>query len=208
MSELSINIPTAIQAFVITSLLIELTPGPNMGYLAVVAIGQGKKAGYAAVAGVALGLLTIGLAAAYGLATFLQSNDLLYQSLRYGGVLFLLYLAWEGWQDSDDDVDGVNGVQAQFLRGLLNNLLNPKSALFYVAVLPSFVDKAGPLLGQTITLTLVYVAVATAIHLAVVTLASAFRLFMSDPTRERIIRRGLSLMLAVFAIWFAFSTAR
>ncbi|MGL4489484.1 MAG: LysE family translocator, partial [Rhizobiaceae bacterium] len=100
------------------------------------------------------------------------------------------------------------GPAKQFFRGLLNNLLNPKSALFYVAVLPGFVDKDGPLLSQTILLTITYVAIATIIHLGVVTLASTFRLFMSDPKREQIIRRTLSLTLAVFALWFFWSTAR
>jgi threonine/homoserine/homoserine lactone efflux protein len=114
----------------LTSHLIELTPGPNRGCLAVVAINQGKFAGNAAVAGVASGLLTIGLAAAYGLAAVLQSNALIYEGLRYAGVLFLLYLAWERWRDGGVEQDGAMGLSAQFLRGLLNNLLNPKSALF------------------------------------------------------------------------------
>jgi threonine/homoserine/homoserine lactone efflux protein len=208
MPELFSHIPIAFQAFVLTSLLIELTPGPNMGYLAVVAISQGKRAAYAAVAGVALGLLTIGLAAAYGLAGVLQSNETLYQGLRYSGVLFLLYLAWDGWRDGEVKEDDAQGLGKQFMRGLLTNLLNPKAALFYIAVLPGFVDKNGPLLSQTITLTLTYVAIATVIHLAVVTLAATFRLFMSNPKRERLIRRSLSLALAIFALWFAWSTAR
>jgi threonine/homoserine/homoserine lactone efflux protein len=208
MTDLFTHIPSALQAFVLASFLIELTPGPNMGYLAVVAISQGKKAAFAAVAGVALGLLTIGLAAAFGLAAILQANDFIYDALRYGGILFLFYLAYEGWQDSAAEENNTHGLMGQFLRGLLNNLLNPKAALFYVAVLPEFVDKSAPLLGQTIILTISYVAVATLIHLAVVTLASAFRRFMSDEKRERFVRRSLSLALAMFALWFAWSTAR
>ncbi len=208
MTDLLSHIPSAFQAFVLTALLIELTPGPNMGYLAVVAISQGKSAGFAAVAGVASGLLVIGLAAAYGLAAVMQSNEVFYQGLRYCGVLFLLYLAWDGWRDGGVELDGTKGLSKQFLRGLLNNLLNPKSALFYIAVLPGFVDKSEPLLSQTIVLTLTYVSIATVIHLAVVTLAASFRLFMSDAKRERVIRRALSLALAIFALWFAWSTAR
>lgn len=179
-----------------------------MGYLAVVAIGQGKTAAFAAVAGVALGLLTVGLAAAFGLASLLQANDLVYEALRYSGVAFLLYLAWEGWQESTEEEDETKGLAGQFLRGLINNLLNPKAALFYIAVLPEFVDKDAPVLGQTIILTAAYVAVATVIHLAVVLLASSFRVFMSDTKRERYVRRSLSLTLGVFALWFAWSTMR
>lgn len=208
MDSLFAHIPSGLQAFVLASFLIELTPGPNMGYLAVVAIGQGKTAAFAAVAGVALGLLTVGLAAAFGLASLLQANDLVYEALRYSGVAFLLYLAWEGWQESTEEEDETKGLAGQFLRGLINNLLNPKAALFYIAVLPEFVDKDAPVLGQTIILTAAYVAVATVIHLAVVLLASSFRVFMSDTKRERYVRRSLSLTLGVFALWFAWSTMR
>lgn len=208
MTELLTYFPSAFQAFVLTSLLIELTPGPNMGYLAVVAIAHGKKAGFAVVAGVMLGLLAIGLAAAYGLTAILQSNTYLYEALRYAGVAFLLYLAWDGWRGGEAENDDGVGLRGQFFRGLVNNLLNPKSVLFYVAVLPGFVDQDGTILTQTLILTVTYVAIATLIHLGVVFLASTFRLFMSNPDRERFVRRSLSLTLALFALWFAWSTAR
>jgi threonine/homoserine/homoserine lactone efflux protein len=208
MNELLTHVPSAIQAFVFTSFLIELTPGPNMGYLAVVAIAHGKKAGFAVVAGVMVGLLAIGLAAALGLTAILQSNAYIYEALRYAGVAFLLYLAWQGWRGGETESDKDSRLKSQFVRGLVNNLLNPKSALFYVAVLPGFVDLGGPILTQTIILTVTYVAIATLIHLLVVLLASTFRLFMSNPDRERFVRRSLSLALAMFALWFAWSTAK
>jgi threonine/homoserine/homoserine lactone efflux protein len=208
MPEFFTYFPSAFQAFVLTALLIELTPGPNMGYLAVVAIGQGKSAGYAAVAGVALGLFIIGMAAAYGLAVVISSNEMVYHGLRYAGVIFLLYLAWEGWRGGGSQLEIVGGIAHQFMRGLLNNLLNPKAALFYVSVLPNFVDAHRPALPQTLLLTMTYVGIATLIHLMIVTLATYFRQFTNQPNRERNVRRGLSLALAIFALWFAWSTAR
>ncbi|MCB1435468.1 MAG: LysE family transporter, partial [Alphaproteobacteria bacterium] len=71
-------------AFFAASIAIELTPGPNMAYLAILSAQSGRIAGYAAVAGVALGLLIIGLLAAYGVAALIEANHLIYQALRWG----------------------------------------------------------------------------------------------------------------------------
>lgn len=201
-----IPVPSTLPAFLVASFLIELTPGPNMGYLAVVSLSQGRRAGFAVVAGVASGLLCLGFAGAWGVSAVLQHNEFLYEALRYAGVAFLLYLAWEGWRGASDGAVP-RGDGSNFLRGYLNNVLNPKAALFYVAVLPDFVVKGADILPQTLILTIGYVAVATLIHALVVLAAGAFHRFAADPTREIVVRRFLSLTLAAFAIWFGWSAA-
>ena len=198
-------------AFALTSVIIELTPGPNMIYLAIVALTDGRRQGYAAVAGVALGLALVGLAAALGLAAAINASPLLYQGLRWGGVVYLMWLAWDGWRDagaaaaSDYAPDGSSAARF-FGRGLLTNLLNPKAAVFYIAVLPGFVTASAPVMPQTLWLSATYVAVATLIHLAIVTLAGALRPLLEDRRRERIVRRVLSFGLALVAVWFAWKT--
>ena len=199
-------------AFVLTCLVIELTPGPNMAYLAVLSAGNGRRAGFAATLGIALGLLTVGVGAALGLAALISTSRLLYEALRWGGVAYLLWLAWDGWRDATETsparTDG-NGIESTvFTRGLVTNLLNPKAAVFYVAILPTFVDAMQPVLGQTVLLSILYVFVATTIHATIVSLAGTARPFLEDPDRSRIVRRGLSLALGAIAVWFAFSTAR
>jgi threonine/homoserine/homoserine lactone efflux protein len=179
-----------------------------MTYLALVAANDGRRAGFATVLGVALGLAVIGLIAALGVAEAIQASPLLYQGLRWAGVLFLLYLAWEGWTQGTDVVaKSAPDHRTNFTRGLVTNLLNPKAATFYVAVLPTFIEDSRPVLPQTITLTLAYVAVATLVHAAIVVLAGSFEAFVNDPRRERIARRILSALLALVALWFAWTTA-
>ncbi len=208
MIDIAFQFPAAFSAFLITSILIELTPGPNMGYLAIVALTQGRRAGFAVVAGVFLGLSIIGAAAAYGVATLVQASPLIYDGLRYAGIAFLLYLAWEGWRGGGAEEDGTQGLMPLFLRGLTNNILNPKAAVFYVAVLPEFVDTAQPVLAQTIMLTITYVLVATVIHGLIVALAGSLRPWLAGGEKEVFVRRSLSVALACFAIWFAVTTAR
>jgi threonine/homoserine/homoserine lactone efflux protein len=208
MTDLAPYFPPASGAFLITSILIELTPGPNMGYLAIVALTQGKRAGFSAVAGMFFGLAIIGIGAAFGIAALIQASPAIYNGLRYAGILFLLYLAWAGWRGEAKEEDGTHGLTAQFLRGLTSNILNPKAAVFYVAVLPEFVSPARPVLAQTIILTITYVLVATGIHGSIVLAAGSLRPWLSGGEKEVFVRRSLSVALACFAIWFAINTAR
>ena len=142
-------------------------------------------------------------------AELIQASRFLYEGLRWAGVLFLLYLAWEGWTAGSDVASAGGGANGRyFTRGLVTNLLNPKAAIFYVAVLPTFVDAGRPILAQTVLLTTVYVAIATGIHGMIVVLAGSLEPFLNDPRRERFSRRLLSALLALVAFWFAWSTAR
>lgn len=198
--------------FALTSLVIELTPGPNMAYLAILSATAGRRAGFAATAGVALGLLVVGLGAALGLTALIASSPLLYQTLRWAGALYLLWLAWEGWHGEKDvsltNADRVIDHARFFARGFITNLLNPKAGLFYVAVLPTFVDDAKPLVSQTVSLSVIYVAVATVIHGSIVLLADAARPWLENEQRSTIARRVLSLLLVAIAIWLLVTTRR
>jgi threonine/homoserine/homoserine lactone efflux protein len=190
-------------------LVIELTPGPNMAYLAVLSASVGRRAGFAATLGVGSGLMIVGLAAALGLAALIASVRLLYEALRWGGVFYLFWLAWEGWRGDENTSPGPAKVtpadSKYFLRGLVTNLLNPKAGIFYLAVLPTFADEAQPVLGQTVTLSAIYVAVATGVHSTVVLLADVARPWL-DQERGAIVRRVLSLLLVAIAIWLLFAT--
>src|SRR5262245_26306480 len=110
-----------------------------MAYLAALSLSRGWRAGLAAVAGVALGLAAVGAAAALGLAAAIENSTLLYETLRWGGVAYLLWLAWDAWSTADDitpdDGAGEDVQISAFRRGLITNLLNPKAAVFYVAIL-------------------------------------------------------------------------
>jgi threonine/homoserine/homoserine lactone efflux protein len=206
---LDISIAT-LGAFAVTCIIIELTPGPNMAYLAVLSASQGRRAGFAAMLGIALGLLIVGIGASLGLAAAISNSSLLYGMLRWGGVAYLLWLAWDGWRGADEKIVAAAADQdaSLFRRGLITNLLNPKAAVFYVAVLPTFVDPARPVLLQTLALSLIYVTIATVIHATIVALAGAARPFLEDPVRRRTVRRIFSILLGTIACWFAFVTGR
>ena len=96
-----------------------------------------------------------------------------------------------------------------FRRGLITNLLNPKAAVFYVAVLPDFIQVGkGSIVTQTLGLSALYVGIVTLAHLVIVMLASRLQNVVQTPDKRRSIRRVLAVALAAIAVWFAFSTAR
>jgi len=204
-----VNEISPLLAFALTALVIEITPGPNMTYLAALSLSSGMRSGLAAVAGIALGLMTYGLIATFGLAAIIYELPLLYSVLRWGGVLYLLWLAWDSWTGADG-TSGDPGEErswAAFRRGVITNWLNPKAAVFYIAVLPEFIrTDGGAVARQTLVLSLIYVAIATAIHATIVLLAGSLQSVIVSANNRRTIRRGFALMLVAIAIWFALST--
>ena len=173
--EIILDILPLILAFSLTSTIIELTPGPNMGYLAVLSATNGRRAGFAAVAGIALGLLVLGIAAALGLAAAISASPILYQIIRWAGIAYLFWLAYEGWQESSEPISEASDERQKpskyFLRGLGTNLLNPKAGLFYVVMLPTFISPDHSVMFQTVILSIIFVVIATLIHTCVVALA-------------------------------------
>jgi threonine/homoserine/homoserine lactone efflux protein len=198
--------------FILTSLVVEITPGPNMAYLVALSATQGRRAGLAAVAGITAGLAVYGIIAALGLAALIATVPALYAALRWFGVLYLLWLAWEAWWDSEEpsDVKAVTGDAALAWRGFLVNILNPKAGVFFVAIVPEFIEPdAGPVLQQNFTLVAIYVAIATAVHIAIAIGASALQpWFATGEKRQALLRRAMALALVGIAIWLFFSTRR
>jgi threonine/homoserine/homoserine lactone efflux protein len=193
---------TGLPAFLLASFLIELTPGPNMAWLAAKSLSDGRRAALFAVAGVGTGLALLGCLAALGVSAFIMGSPALYQTLRYAGFAYLLWLAWDTWR-SPGQGDGAAEL-GSFRSGLITNLLNPKAGLYYVVMMPRFIDPAlsMPAGAQAAILVAGYVLVATGIHAAVVLLAAALRPWLMARDSMRTVRRALALSLVAVAVWF------
>jgi threonine/homoserine/homoserine lactone efflux protein len=177
-----------------------------MTYLALLAARHGRRPGYAAVLGVAAGLAILGLLASVGLGALINAAPPVYWALRWGGVLYLLYLAWEAWTDDSMSRGDVADDGRYFRRGLITNLLNPKAAVFYVAVMPGFVpaDHAG--WGTVSAFAAVYVLIATGVHAGIVTLAATVRPMLSDRRVLAVSGKIFAVALVGVAIWVAYAT--
>jgi len=191
--------------FALASLLIELTPGPNMTYLAVLSARQGRASGYIAVLGVALGLGTMGAAAAMGLATLIGASPALFALLRWGGVAYILFLAWEAWSEADRPPESIAHSRF-FVQGLVTNLLNPKAALFYVTVMPNFLPASEENPGSWALLAGVYVGIATLVHLAIVSASGLLEPVLTGGVRGVQLSRAFALILIGVAAWMLWTT--
>ncbi len=195
--------------FILAALLIELTPGPNMTYLAALTVARGVWVGLSAVAGVAIGLAVLGVLASFGLARLIEASPTIYSLLRWGGAAFMLWLAWDAWRGAEAEDKAGPVALGAFGRGLVSNILNPKAALFYLAAPPQFIDAARDTTQQLLTLVAAYVAVATLVHLGVVVLSGFLRTGAGFSGTSAVrLRKAMAILLAVVALWLIWATRR
>ena len=162
--------PAVLPAFALAMILVELTPGPNLAWLALLGAAQGRRAGLLGVAGITVGLLFWLLVALFGLTrTPLHSMQGL-EALRWVGAAWLLWLAWDAVRPASGAGPSERPSGARpFVRGLAANLLNPKASIFYLALLPGFMSpSAGPLFVQLLILGGVHNAISIVVHSAAV----------------------------------------
>ena len=138
-------------SFLLTSLIVVVSPGTGVLYTLAVALTGGSRASVAAAFGCTLGILPHMLAAMLGLAAVLHTSALAFSALKWCGVVYLLYMAWQtlgerGALAVDGRMDEARRRRVVWT-GFLINILNPKLSIFFLAFLPQFIgaDEAHPL---------------------------------------------------------------
>ncbi len=134
--------------FAAASLVLTATPGPDMLLIASRSISQGRSAGFLTYAGIAAGTYCHALAAAFGLSRLFATVPLAYETVRWAGCFYLLYLAFKTLRSQGAGFTPSAKLKRLsdkriFLEGLATNILNPKMALFVLALFPQFVSPAG-----------------------------------------------------------------
>lgn len=209
--------PTAatLIAFAALALGMVLTPGPNMIYLVSRSISQGAGAGLVSLGGVALGFVVYMLAAAFGVTALLLAVPYAYDALRLAGAAYLGWLAWRALRPGGASPFEVRALPREsagrlFAMGLLTNLLNPKIAMLYLALLPQFVDPAaGSVLGQTLALGSLQIVVSVAVNAVIALTAGAVAaLFRRWPLFAQVQRWLMGLVLGALAVRLAFESRR
>ncbi len=195
--------------FLLASIVIELTPGPNMTWLAVLGATRGRNAALSAVAGVCLGLTLAGLVAGLGLTVLFEAFPSLLTALRYAGTLYLFYLAYDAWNDASKPAEiEAKPNSAYFVQGFISNALNAKAYLFYAAILPQFLVTPEHPYRELAILTALYVAVATIIHAGIGLLAGSVSGWLAHSPAAMHLRRAMAIIIALAACWFFYSTGQ
>lgn len=179
------------------------TPGPDMLLIASRSVSQGKASGFATLAGIQAGTYCHALAAALGLSQLFLVVPVAYDIVRYAGAAYLLYLAWQAFRSPGMMQAPVASthrypIGVVFRQGLLTNLLNPKMALFVLALFPQFVDpEAGSVALQIMLLATVLNLIGIVVNGVVILTASGLGRVFSGRTRWR--RAPQYLLGTVFA---------
>lgn len=134
--------------FLVTSLIVIVTPGTGVLYTLAAAISGGRRASVVAAFGCTLGIVPHIAAAIAGLAAVLNASAEAFQVLKYMGVAYLLYLAWSTWrQRGGYEMEHDTSLRSHarvIVDAVLVNLLNPKLSIFFLAFLPQFVNATEP----------------------------------------------------------------
>lgn len=141
-------IPSRLWEYLIATILIILAPGPSVLFTIARAIAWGRVAAIATVIGNAFGMFLVSVLVAFGLGPLLQSSKLFYNGIQWAGGAYLIYLGYAAIAASRVDAQGMQkteGSKPSFFTSLKNGfwvgVLNPKSIVFFAAILPQFVDQ-------------------------------------------------------------------
>jgi threonine/homoserine/homoserine lactone efflux protein len=202
-------------AFALVSLGIVLTPGPNMIYLISRSLTQGPAAGIVSLGGVALGFLFYMLCAAFGITALLFAVPYAYDALRFAGASYLLWMAWQALKPNGRSPFQVrklkvDGPRKLFAMGFVTNLLNPKIAMLYLALLPQFIDPAiGSVLTQSLVLGTIQTVISVGINAVIALTAGSIAMFLgARPTWLLVQRWLMGTVLAGLAVKLAFEARR
>jgi threonine/homoserine/homoserine lactone efflux protein len=197
---------SALLAFAGLALVMVLTPGPNMIYLVSRSICQGRKAGLISLAGVGVGFFFYLFAAAFGITALLFAVPYAYDALRIGGAVYLLWMAWQAVRPGGRSPFQVRDLAADsprrlFTMGLLTSLLNPKVAMFYLALLPQFIDPQRSVMLQSLLLGSLQIAISVGVNALIVAGAGGIAHFLAGRPRwvtaQRWVMGGVLSGLAV-----------
>ncbi|HEV3405814.1 MAG TPA: LysE family translocator [Candidatus Dormibacteraeota bacterium] len=196
--------------FLLVSLVVVASPGIGVLYTVSTALARGSRAGVVAALGCTVGIVPHMVAAIAGLAALLNASAVVFQAVKYAGVLYLLYLAWTTIRDHgslDVSAGGSQGSAGRVvLTAVLINLLNPKLTIFFFAFLPQFVStrEAHPV-PRMLLLSAVFMLLTFVVFVVYGLLAALLRdKVISRPRVITWMRRGIAGAFVVLAAKLAF----
>src|SRR6201992_48254 len=189
-------------SFLLTSLIVCLSPGTGVLYTLAVALSGGSRASIAAAFGCTLGIIPSIAAAMLGLAAVLHTSALAFAVLKYCGVAYLLYMGWQGVRERGEvAVEGRVDTRSNWriiATGFLINIVNPKLSIFFLAFLPQFIaaDESRPVM-QMLELSAAFMAMTFIVFVVYARLPPA--------VRDRIVTRpkAMTWLRRAFAGGFA-----
>ena len=152
--------PHTAALFAAAALALLLIPGPAVLYIVTRSVTQGRRAGFVSVLGIHAGTLVHVAAAAFGLSAILVRSSAAFHAIKYAGAAYLIFLGIMKFRNAGSKSDAPPAPRESlgqiFRKGIAVSVLNPKSALFFFAFFPQFIDPTGNVVAQTLTLGFIF----------------------------------------------------
>ena len=202
--------PANLTLFVLAALAIAVSPGPGIFYVAARSLAGGRSEGLASSFGTGLGGLVHVAAGAVGVSALVLASAEAFALLKIAGAAYLVWLGIKTMREARIDIDmraEPTGARRAFREGIVVEALNPKTAAFFLAFLPQFVDPAaGPVWLQFLLLGLVSVILNTAADVVVVVVASRARsMAVARPSLLQRLRQGAGLAISSLGLALLFA---
>ena len=198
--------------FALFSFILAITPGPDMLLLVSRSATQGRRAGMAALVGTQVGCVIYAMAAGFGLSELFNAVPAAFETVRWAGAAYLLYIAWRTITGRDETASGSTAVLAApslpvlFRQGLFTNLLNPKVALFMLALWPQFMAPGTTaVLEQAVVMAVIFVSIGAAVNVVVVVVADRAGQWLLRRLSQRSARIALASVFAGLAARLAWN---
>lgn len=202
-----------LSVFLLASLVLAITPGPGVFYIVTRSILQGRSAGLASVAGVALGNLGNAIGASIGLAALFAVSSFAFMLVKYAGAAYLVYLGIQALRmpAANATSESMAPIEPRkiFRDGFLVALLNPKTAVFFAAFLPQFMQAEASSAVRSAALGAIFVAIAAATDSIYALTAGAVAPILARASHARKFGRYLSSVAFIgLGVFTAFSGSR
>lgn len=202
---------SVILSFLAVALVLTLMPGPDILFVTAQSISQNKQAGIFTTLGLCTGLFVHIAAATFGISAIIYKSSVAFTVVKYAGALYLLYLAWQSFRAKEAvfkvDEQRKQAYFSLYKRGIIMNLLNPKVSLFFIALLPQFVNESSGFVPlQMLTLGVIFLIQALLVFFAVSFFAEKMgKLLASSQFLKTRLNKIQALIFAAISFQIVFS---
>jgi len=193
----------ALSQFILASILLTLSPGPDILYVMVTGLSRGYKAGILLSLGLVSGILLHTTLVAFGVSAIIKSSEILFFGIKLAGALYLLYLAYKIFKQPANISIGSAETKPKstnlLKQGFMMNVLNPKVTLFFMAFLPQFLwDKSGHYIFQFYSLGFIFMAQAFLIFALVAIFSNRLYKLIQNHPKSAVVFKYLQIFVFIF----------
>jgi len=193
----------SIVEFLVASILLTISPGPDIMYVLIISIRKGFKSGFLLSSGLVSGIIIHTSLVAFGISAIIKASEHLYLAIKIFGAAYLFYLAYKVYK-SPAEIDFKSPKQGEkkgnlFVQGFIMNVLNPKVTLFFLAFFPSFLwDMDGNKIYQFYTLGFLFMAQALVIFGLVALMCQQLFNYLKKHSKSGLVLKYLQLIVFIF----------